>query len=88
MEALSFSYLTSVADDNRVNPLNILLSCVLPLYAEDARDMVVKIIQQAQERGTEIPIEDGFDLYRGLAAARRLYADALPEYDTDWTFPN
>ncbi|KAL1981701.1 hypothetical protein VTN96DRAFT_2315 [Rasamsonia emersonii] len=61
-----------------VNPLNILHSCVLPMYAEDAHDMVVKILRQAQERGTEIPIEDGFDLYRGLTAIRRLYADALP----------
>lgn len=73
----------SVADGNRVNPLNILLSCVLPMYAEDAHDMVVKIIGQAQERGTEILIEDGFDLYRGLTAIRRLHADALPGYDMD-----
>jgi hypothetical protein len=65
----------------RVNILRILLSCVLPLYSEDARDMITKLIHQAQENGTEIDIQDGFDLYRGLAAVRRLHADALPEYE-------
>ncbi|KAL2009305.1 hypothetical protein VTN00DRAFT_7499 [Thermoascus crustaceus] len=60
-----------------VNPLNIFLNCVLPMYAEDARDMVVRIMEQARERGVEIDIQDGFDLYKELVATRRLYADAF-----------
>lgn len=50
------------------------------MYAEDARDMVTRLIQDARDKNIELPIEDGFDLYKGLAAIRRLYADALPGY--------
>jgi hypothetical protein len=63
-----------------VNPLDILLKNVLPLYAEDARDVVVRIIEQAGERGIEIDIQDGFDLYKEFATIRRLYAEALSRY--------
>lgn len=63
-----------------VNPLDILLKNVLPLYAEDARDVVVRIIEQAGERGIEIDIQDGFDLYKEFAAIRRLYAEALSSH--------
>jgi hypothetical protein len=63
-----------------VNPLAILLKCVLPLYAEDARDVIVRIIEQAVERGIEIDIQDGFDLYKELSAIRRLYADTVSRY--------
>lgn len=63
-----------------MNPLDILLKNVLPLYAEDARDVVVRIIEQAGERGIEIDIQDGFDLYKEFAAIRRLYAEALSRY--------
>lgn len=48
------------------------------MYAEDARDMVVRIMEQARERGVEIDIQEGFDLYKELVATRRLYADAFP----------
>lgn len=70
-----------MANEVSVNPLNILLKCVLPLYAEDAREMVIKIMEQAREKGVEIDIQDGFDLYKELCATRRLYADALPGYE-------
>lgn len=63
-----------------MNPLDILLSCVLPMYANDAHDIVIRLIDRAKEQGTEVPVEDGFDLYKGLAAVRRLHMDALPEY--------
>lgn len=63
-----------------VNPLTILLACVLPMYAEDAKDMVVRILQQAREKGEEIDVQDGFDLYKELAETRQIYADALPGY--------
>lgn len=61
--------------------MDILLNCVLPMYAEDAQDMVSRLIQDARDKGMELPIEDGFDLYKGLGAIRRLYADTLLGYN-------
>ncbi|KAH8692430.1 C2 domain protein [Talaromyces proteolyticus] len=61
-----------------VNPLDILLSCVLPMYAKDAQDIVIRLMQRAKDQGIEIPVEDGFELYKGFAAIRRLHRDALP----------
>lgn len=63
-----------------MNPYNILLSNILPIFAEDAHEMVVRIFELVKERGQEIDVEDGFDLYRQLASIRRLFAEALPEY--------
>jgi hypothetical protein len=70
----------------RVNPSDILLKCVLPLSAEDSRDMIMRVIEQARERGAEIELQDGFDLYKELAAIRRLYTSSLPEYEPPGQF--
>lgn len=64
-----------------MNPYITLCSNVLPMFAEDAREMVTRIINLAKARGEEIDIDDGFDLYRQLATIRRLFVNALPEYD-------
>lgn len=61
-----------------VNPLTALVETVLPRYAEDARDIVKRILEFAKERGEEVPIEDGFELYRELVEIRRIHAEALP----------
>ena len=62
-----------------VNPLTALVETILPLYAEDARDIVARILQLAKQRNDEVPIEDGFELYRELVEIRQIHADALPE---------
>lgn len=61
-----------------VEPLAILLECLLPSYAEDARDIIGRILEGAAEKEQEIPIQDGFDLYKELSEVRRIHADALP----------
>ncbi|PGH31221.1 hypothetical protein GX50_06006 [[Emmonsia] crescens] len=61
-----------------VNPATILIKCVLPMFAEDARDIITRIIQQAQDKNEEIGVQDGFDLYKELAQIRQFYAEALP----------
>ncbi|WEW59880.1 hypothetical protein PRK78_005361 [Emydomyces testavorans] len=61
-----------------VNPLTVLVNCVLPMFAEDAQDMVTRIIQQSKDRNEEIEIQDGFDLYKELSEMRRVYAEAIP----------
>jgi len=65
-----------------VNPYTTLCSNVLPMFAEDANEMVIRIIDQAKSRGEEIDIEDGFALYRKLAAIRTLFMKTIPEYET------
>jgi len=62
-----------------VNPLTILVETILPMYAEDARDIVARILQLAKTKDEEVDIQDGFDLYRELVEIRRIHAQALPE---------
>ena len=61
-----------------VNPLMVLLENILPNYAEDARVIVSRIMQNAEARGEEVPVEDGFALYKELVEIRRIHSDALP----------
>lgn len=61
-----------------VNPLMVLVEEMLPAYAADARDLVARIMDVAQGKSEEVPIEDGFDLYKELVEIRRIHADALP----------
>lgn len=63
----------------RVNPLTALVETILPLYAEDARDIVKRILDLAKERDEEVPIEDGFQLYRELVEIRRIHSECLPK---------
>jgi hypothetical protein len=49
------------------------------MFAEDAHEMVVRIIEHAKAEGEEIDIEDGFDLYKQLATIRRLFTNTIPE---------
>lgn len=60
-----------------VEPLGILLECVLPSYGEDARDIIGRILEGAAEREQEVPIQDGFDLYKELSEVRRIHSAAL-----------
>ncbi|OJD22877.1 hypothetical protein ACJ73_05775, partial [Blastomyces percursus] len=61
-----------------VNPATILSKCVLPMFAEDARDIITRIIQQAQDKNEDIGVQDGFDLYKELAQIRQFYTATLP----------
>jgi hypothetical protein len=56
----------------------VLVEEMLPAYAADARDLVARIMDVAQSKGEEVPIQDGFDLYKELVEIRRIHADALP----------
>lgn len=53
---------------------------ILPSFAADARDLVSRIIDLAKSRGEEVPIQDGFDLYKELVEIRGVHAQALPGY--------
>lgn len=62
-----------------MNPLAALVETVLPLYAEDARDIVTRILELAQGKDEEVPIEDGFQLYNELVEIRQKYGELLPK---------
>lgn len=60
-----------------VEPLTILLQCMLPAYAEDSKAMIESVTEIARSKNQEVPIQDGFDLYKELSNFRRVYVDAL-----------
>lgn len=62
-----------------VSPLAALVETHFPLYEEDARDIVTRVLQLAQDKQEEIPIEDGFQLYGELIEIRRIHGDVLPK---------
>ena len=64
-----------------VNPLTALVETVLPLYAEDARDIVRRILDLSKTRDEEVPVEDGFQLYAELAEIRRIHSQCLPNVE-------
>ena len=57
----------------------VLVTEMLPALAEDARDLVARIMAMSKERGEEVSIQDGFDLYRELVEIRRVHGDVLPK---------
>ena len=61
-----------------VNPLTALVETILPLYAEDARDIVKRILDLAKARDEEVSVEDGFQLYGELVEIRRIHNECLP----------
>lgn len=62
-----------------VNPLTALVETILPLYAEDARDIVKRILDLGKEKNEEVPVEDGFQLYGELVEIRRIHSECLPK---------
>ncbi|KAL1304535.1 hypothetical protein AAFC00_003517 [Neodothiora populina] len=61
-----------------VNPLTTLVQEIFPSFATDARDICEKIMGVAKDRGEEVPIQDGFDLYKELTQMRQVHGQALP----------
>ncbi|KAF2112103.1 hypothetical protein BDV96DRAFT_649465 [Lophiotrema nucula] len=62
-----------------VSPMMCLVEEMFPSYAADARDLVARIMDVAHSRGEEVPVQDGFDLYKELVEIRRIHGDALPK---------
>jgi len=64
-----------------VAPLNVLLKEIFPSFAADARDLVARIIDIWRQRGEDVPLQDGFDLYKELVQIRNIHAQALPDVE-------
>ncbi|CAG7554525.1 unnamed protein product [Fusarium equiseti] len=71
-----------------VNPFQILVEEVFPRFEEDAHAIIESILEMAQETGTELDIQDGFELYRELIAIRRIHNDALPDRPFSFNIEN
>lgn len=61
-----------------VNPLVILVEEILPAYSSDAKELIARILELTKARGEEVPVQDGFELYKELVEIRRVYSQALP----------
>ncbi|KAI1097652.1 hypothetical protein F4804DRAFT_156321 [Jackrogersella minutella] len=61
-----------------VNPLTVLVETMFPNFEDDAHDLIKRIVQVAQDRGEELPLQDGFDLYKELVEIRRIHRSSLP----------
>ncbi|KAI9759463.1 MAG: hypothetical protein M4579_002303 [Chaenotheca gracillima] len=61
-----------------VNPFRTLVETVLPLFGNDAGYFVEQILKLKKD---DIPVEDGFELYRELVEIRQVHADALPNVE-------
>jgi hypothetical protein len=60
------------------SPMMCLVEKIFPSYAADARDLVARIMDVARAKEEELPVQDGFDLYKELVEIRRIHKDALP----------
>ncbi|KAF1944615.1 hypothetical protein EJ02DRAFT_83890 [Clathrospora elynae] len=60
------------------SPMMCLVEEMFPAYAADARDLVARIMDVAQTKNEDVPVQDGFDLYKELVEIRRIHSDALP----------
>lgn len=61
-----------------VNPLTVLAETIFPSFENDAHELVKRIMQVAREGGDELPLQDGFDLYKDLVEIRRIHRSSLP----------
>ena len=63
-----------------MSPLTALVETILPLYAQDAKGIVERILILAKQRNEEVDVEDGFILYAELVEIRRIHSEVLPKY--------
>lgn len=59
------------------SPLAALVETIFPSFEADAGAIIEQIISCAESQGMEIPIEEGFLLYKELVAIRRIHLETL-----------
>lgn len=64
-----------------VQPAPIFIKVVLPAFAADAHAQITTILRNAQARGEEVPMEDGFELYRSMVDMRQIHQEVLPKVE-------
>jgi hypothetical protein len=68
----------TLTHESSVNPFTCLVETVFPLFEEDSKDMISRILLTSESKGVEVGIQDGFDLYKDLVEVRRMHGEALP----------
>jgi len=61
-----------------VSPFAVLVATMFPNFEEDANAMIQRVIQVAKDRGLEVNLQDGFDLYKELVEIRKIHVESLP----------
>ncbi|KAA8576637.1 hypothetical protein EYC84_006726 [Monilinia fructicola] len=51
---------------------------MLPSFEDDANDLIQRILHVAHTKDSEVPLQDGFDLYKELVDIRSIHHDILP----------
>lgn len=70
------------------NPLSILVQEVFPSFEKDAGAIIETIMRGAEEADLEIPIQDGFELYKELVAIRSIHLESLPDVPFEFNIEN
>lgn len=60
-------------------PYRAWLEAALPLFEEDAHEMIKRILAYANEREMEINLDDGFNLYIELVEIRKMHMQVIPD---------
>jgi hypothetical protein len=61
-----------------VHPFNILVEAVLPVFEEDAREIILRVLAVAKARNEPVNLEDGIALYHELVRVRATHRQRLP----------
>ena len=64
----------------RINLLKILVETLLPAFAKDVHDIILRIFAAVGDRNQDVPISDGLELYEHLKQVRAVYQQAIPRY--------
>ncbi|KAF6844370.1 C2 domain containing protein [Colletotrichum musicola] len=69
----------NIPDIMGVQPWPILVETMFPSFERDAQHIIERTIAVAKERGEEINVQDGFNLYKELVGLRQTHHAALPD---------
>jgi hypothetical protein len=61
-----------------VSPFKALVETTLPSFEEDGHEIIKRVLKTSKEGDTEIPLQDGFDLYKELVDIRKMHIEVLP----------
>jgi hypothetical protein len=61
-----------------VSPFKILVESTFPVFEEDAREIISRVLAVAKDRNEPVNLEDGFELYKELVRVRAIHRQKLP----------
>lgn len=61
-----------------VSPFKVLVEAAFPIFEEDAREIISRVLLVAKDRNEPVNLEDGFELYKELVRVRATHRQKLP----------